>query len=212
MKYQSQQVAKLYFYGALLVFSLQIAFGLIGAVHYVAPTLIPVDLLPFSVARMVHTNAAIVWMLMGFFGSAYFLLPEETESELYSPLLAKVQFWVFLVAAVVIVVGYLFGNYDGRSYLEQPIYLKVGIVIVALMFLFNCSMTVLKGRKTVITNILLLGLWGIAVFFLFAFYQPANIVIDKMFWWWVVHLWVEGVWELVLAAILAFLMIKLTGY
>ena len=59
MKYQSQQVAKLYFYGAMLVFTLQIAFGLVGAVQYVAPTLIPVDILPFSVARMVHMNAAI---------------------------------------------------------------------------------------------------------------------------------------------------------
>ena len=34
--------------------------------------------------------------------------------------------------AAVAVVGYLFGNYDGRSYLEQPIYIKVGIVIVAI--------------------------------------------------------------------------------
>ena len=110
MKYQSQQVAKLYFYGAMLVFTLQIVFGLLGAINYVAPTLIPVEILPFSVARMVHTNAAIVWMLMGFFGSAYYLLPEETENELYSVPLAKIQFWVFLVAAVVIVVGYLFGN------------------------------------------------------------------------------------------------------
>ena len=32
-----------------------------------------------------------------------------------------------------------------------------------------------------------------------------------MYWWYVVHLWVEGVWELVMASILAFLMIKLTG-
>ena len=32
-----------------------------------------------------------------------------------------------------------------------------------------------------------------------------------MYWWYVVHLWVEGVWELIMAAILAFLMIKLTG-
>ncbi len=49
------------------------------------------------------------------------------------------------------------------------------------------------------------------MFFLFAFYVPANVSIDKMFWWWVVHLWVEGVWELVMASILAFLLIKLTG-
>src|SRR4029079_10476871 len=32
------------------------------------------------------------------------------------------------------------------------------------------------------------------------------------FWrWWVVHLWVEGVWELIMGGILAFLLIKLTG-
>ena len=211
MKYQSQQVALLYFRGALLIFSLQILFGLIGATIYVAPTLIPVGLLPFSVVRMIHTNALIIWLLMGFFGSTYFLLPEETEREIYSPLLAKVQFWIFLVAAVVAVLGYLVGNYDGRSYLEQPIYIKVGIVVVALMFLFNCSMTILRGRRTVISSILIMGLWGIAIFFLFGFYVPANVVIDKMFWWWVVHLWVEGVWELVMASILAFLLIKLTG-
>jgi nitric oxide reductase subunit B len=210
MKYQSQKVARLYFLGAMTVFALQIVFGLLGAFLYIVPTGLP-EFLPFSVARMIHTNALIVWLLMGFFGCTYFLLPEETETELYSPFLAKLQFWLFFVAAVVAVVGYLFGNYDGRSYLEQPIYIKIGIVVVALMFLFNCSMTLLKGRKTVISNILLLGLWGIAVFFLFAFYNPANVVLDKMFWWWVVHLWVEGVWELVLASILAFLMIKLTG-
>jgi nitric oxide reductase subunit B len=211
MKYPSQSVTLPYFLGALTIFSLQLVFGLIGATMYVAPSLISPELLPFSVARMIHTNALIVWLLLGFFGSAYFLLPEETERDIWSPMLAKVQFWLFFVAAAVAVVGYLFGNYDGRSYLEQPIYIKVGIVVVALMFLLNVSMTVLNGRKTVITNILLLGLWGVAVFFLFAFYVPANIVIDKMFWWWVVHLWVEGVWELVMASILAFLLIKLTG-
>ena len=211
MKYQSQRVALPYFVGALTIFALQLVFGLIGATMYVDPTLIPPSVLPFSVVRMIHTNALIVWLLLGFFGATFYLLPEETERELYSPRLALVQFWVFFLAAAFAVVGYLFGNYDGRSYLEQPIYIKVGIVLVALMFLYNCSVTALRGRRTVITGILLLGLWGIAVFFLFAFYDPANVVIDKMFWWWVVHLWVEGVWELVMASILAFLLIKLTG-
>src|SRR5208283_1697042 len=211
MKYPSQSVALPYFVGALVIFSLQLVFGLVGAIMYVAPNLIPPDLLPFSVVRMIHTNALIVWLLLGFFGASYFLLPEETERDIWSPMLAKVQFWLFFVAAAVAVVGYLFGNYDGRSYLGQPLYIKVGIGVVAMMFLLNISMTVLKRRKTVITGILLMGLWGVAVFLLFAFYVPANVVIDKMFWWWVVHLWVEGVWELVMASILAFLLIKLTG-
>jgi nitric oxide reductase subunit B len=84
-------------------------------------------------------------------------------------------------------------------------------VIVALAFLFNISMTVLKGRKTSISLVLLLGLWGLAVFFLFSFYNPSNLVLDKYFWWWTVHLWVEGVWELILGAMLAFVLIKITG-
>jgi nitric oxide reductase subunit B len=72
-------------------------------------------------------------------------------------------------------------------------------------------MTVLTGRKPVVTLVFLPGLTGLAVFFLFAFYHPVNIVLDKYFWWWVVHLWVEGVWELIMGAILAFVLIKITG-
>jgi nitric oxide reductase subunit B len=99
----------------------------------------------------------------------------------------------------------------GREFLEQPTITKIGIVIVALSFLFNIGMTVLKGRKTAISLVLLLGLLGLAVFFLFSFYNPDNLVKDKYYWWWVVHLWVEGVWELILGAILAFVLIKVTG-
>ena len=99
----------------------------------------------------------------------------------------------------------------GREFLEQPLLTKVGIVIVALAFLFNIGMTILKGRKTSITLILLTGLVGLALLFLFSFYNPDNLVKDKFYWWWVVHLWVEGVWELILAAILAFVLIKVTG-
>ena len=36
-------------------------------------------------------------------------------------------------------------------------------------------------------------------------------VMDSFFRWWVVHLWVEGVWELIMGGILSFLLIKLTG-
>ena len=136
---------------------------------------------------------------------------DRTETELYSPLLAKIQFWMFFGAAGVAVVGYLFHYHEGREFLEQPFIIKVGIVVVCLMFLFNVTMTALKGRKTTVTNILLFGLWGVAIFFLFAFYTPKNLAVDKMYWWYIVHLWVEGVWELIMASVLAFLMIKLNG-
>ncbi|MEN8131049.1 MAG: cbb3-type cytochrome c oxidase subunit I, partial [Pseudomonadota bacterium] len=138
---------------------------------------------------------------------------------------ARVLFWVFLAAGVLTILGYLLVPYAqlaeltmndllptmGREFLEQPMITKIGIVVVALGFLYNIGMTILAGRKTVVNLVLLTGLVGLAVFFLFAFYVPDNLVLDKYFWWWVIHLWVEGVWELIMASILAFVLIKVTG-
>jgi nitric oxide reductase subunit B len=210
MRYPTQQIANLYFMGAMALFMAQLLFGVLAGAVYVWPNFLA-ELLPFHILRMIHTNALIVWLLLGFMGGAYFLLPEEAERDIYSPILAKIQFWVFFLAAAVAVVGYIFRIYEGREFLEQPIYVKLAIVAAVLIFLFNVSMTVLNGRKTAIASVLLVGLWGAGLFFLFAFYNPANLVLDKMYWWWVVHIWVEGVWELIMAAILAYLLVKVTG-
>ncbi len=224
MQYKSQAVAKPYFIAAIGLFMGQILFGLIMGLQYIiGDFLFPA--IPFNVARMVHTNLLIVWLLFGFMGAAYYLIPEESERELHSPKLAMLMFWVFLVAGALTVVGYLAVPYAtlakmtgndlletmGREFLEQPLPTKVGIVIVALVFLFNISMTVLRGRKTSISLVMLAGLWGLAIFFLFSFYNPSNLVKDKFYWWYVVHLWVEGVWELILGAMLAFVLVKVTG-
>jgi nitric oxide reductase subunit B len=224
MQYKSQAVAKLYFIAAIGLFLGQILFGLIMGLQYVVGDFL-FPAIPFNVARMVHTNLLIVWLLFGFMGASYFLIPEESETELYSPKLAILTFWIFLIAGAVTVLGYLLVPYAslakwtgndllntmGREFLEQPLPTKVGIVLVALSWLFNIVMTVLKGRKTAISLVLSLGMLGLAVFFLFSFYNPVNLVKDKFYWWWVVHLWVEGVWELILGAMLAFVLIKVTG-
>jgi nitric oxide reductase subunit B len=224
MQYQSQSVAKLYFIAAIGLFVGQILFGLIIGLQYVmGDFLFPA--IPFNVARMVHTNLLIVWLLFGFMGAAYYLVPEEAERELESPLLAKLMFWIFLVAGALTILGYLLVPYSGlakmtgndllptmgREFLEQPTITKIGIVVVALAFLYNIGMTILKGRKTSVNLVLLMGLTGLAVLFLFSFYNPENLVKDKFYWWWVVHLWVEGVWELIMASILAYVLIKTTG-
>ncbi|MBI3187579.1 MAG: cbb3-type cytochrome c oxidase subunit I [Gammaproteobacteria bacterium] len=224
MQYQSQSVAKLYFIAAIALFVAQILFGLIMGLQYVMGDFLFPEI-PFNVARMVHTNALIVWLLMGFMGAAYYMVPEEAERELHSPKLAIALFWIFLAAAGATVLAYLTINYAdlarltgndllptmGREFLEQPTIIKIGIVVVALGFLFNIGMTILKGRKTTINLVMLVGLVGLAVFFLFSFYNPTNLVQDKYFWWWTVHLWVEGVWELILGSMLAYVLIKTTG-
>lgn len=224
LKYKSQGVAKYYFIAALVLFTAQIVFGIVLGLQYlIGDFLFPY--IPFNQARMVHTNLLIVWLLFGFQGAAYYMVPEESETELYSTKFAMLLFWVFLAAGSLTIVGYLAVPYAklaeltgnellatmGREFLEQPLPTKVGLVLVLLGFLFNISMTVLKGRKTSISLVLLIGLWGLALLYLFSFVNPDNLVRDKMYWWFVVHLWVEGTWMLILSALLAFVLIKTTG-
>lgn len=210
-QYESQRVSFPYFVAAMGLFAAQILFGLIIGAQYLWPDLL-FPAIPFNIGRMIHINLLVVWLIFGFMGSAYYLLPEEVEGEIYSTKLAMVQFWAFLVGGATAIVGYLFRWHDGREFLEQPTFIKVAIVVVVLMFIFNMIMTMIKGRRTTsISVVLLTGFLGLAVFYLFAFYKPANMTVDKYYWWWVVHLWVEGVWELIMAAFLSFLLIKLTG-
>ena len=224
LKFASQAVAKPYFVFALMLFVGQILFGLIMGLQYVVGDFL-FPLIPFNVARMVHTNLLIVWLLFGFMGAAYYLIPEEADRELHSPKLAIILFWVFAIAGVLTILGYLAVPYAtlaritgnellptmGREFLEQPTITKAGIVVVALGFLYNIGMTLLKGRKTTVSVVMMTGLIGLAVMFLFSFFNPENLARDKYYWWWVVHLWVEGVWELIMGSMLAFVLIKITG-
>ncbi len=189
MNYASQRVAKPYFIAALLLFLGQIIFGLIAGYQYIDGSFLFPEL-PFSVTRMVHTNLLIVWLLMGFMGAAYFIVPEEAQTELYSPKLALLTFWVFLSAGALTILAYLLVPYAhlaaltgnaylptmGRGYLEQPLPTKIGIVLVALSLLFNVSMTLMRGRKTSLNIILVASLWGLALLFLPAFYFPVDTV------------------------------------
>ena len=209
---------------ALILFVGQILFGLVMGLQYIIGDFL-FPLLPFNIARMVHTNLLIVWLLFGFMGAAYYLIPEESDRELHSPKLAMILFYIFAIAGVLTILGYLFVPYAGlaqmtgnnllptmgREFLEQPLITKAGIVVVCLGFLYNVGMTVLKGRKTAINVVMMTGLIGLAVMFLFSFYNPDNLTRDKFYWWYVVHLWVEGVWELIMAAMLAYVLIKITG-
>jgi len=210
MKYETQWVAFPFFAVAMALFALQIIFGILAAAVYVMPEFMS-EAMPFHIMRMSHTNLLVVWLLMGFMGCTYYLMPEEAERELHSPMIAYVQLAIFAVAGAGALLSYQLGIHEGREFLEQPLWSKILITVSFLMFLYNTSMTLAKGRKTAINMVLMLGLWLAAVFWLFAFFNPSNLAVDKLYWWWVVHLWVEGVWELIMASLLAYLLIKMTG-
>ena len=211
MSYRSQRIAYAYFLAALVLFALQVAFGFVALAKYLGPDPL-LDVLNFATAKAIHTNLLLVWLLTGFMGSAYYLVPEESRTEIYSERLAWIQLALWLGAGVAAVVCYLLGITAGRKFLELPFVLKLGVVVVMLIFLYNLLMTIRQaGRFTTTEGVLVGGLVGVALLFLPGLVEFDNYTLDRFYRWWVVHLWVEGVWELVMGGLLAFLLIRLSG-
>jgi nitric oxide reductase subunit B len=211
--YKSQRIAYPYFVVALFLFALQVVMGLWLAINY-AFTLPQglVDVFPFSTARAFHTNLLVLWMLLGFMGGTYFMIPEESKRELFSVKLAWIQLILLVGTGVTALIGFLFGWTQGRPLLEIPTSLDFLIVIGALIFLYNVGMTMIKARNWTMTQgTLLAGLVTLALLYLFGIPFYHNLSIDWYYWWWVIHLWVEGAWELVTAALFAWLLMRITG-
>ena len=62
-----QKLAIKYFTVAAALFGAQVLFGLLAAIQYLQPDFL-FGVLDFSVNRMVHINAMVVWLLFGFIG------------------------------------------------------------------------------------------------------------------------------------------------
>jgi nitric oxide reductase subunit B len=211
MKFKSQQLAYYFFATCMLLLCLQLIYGFImGFAHMGYDGLH--NFIPFNAARAVHTNLLVVWLLTGFMGAAYYIIPDEAQHEIYSYKLGIIQLLSLIVVGVVAVVGFHFNWWEGRKFLEIPRPLDYLVVVNVLLFLFNIGMTLFKAERTSTTSIVLYtGLVAAALLYLPGMVYFQNQTVDSYFRWWVVHLWVEGVWELIMGGILAYLLIKLTG-
>jgi nitric oxide reductase subunit B len=211
MKFKSQKVAYWFFATCMLLLSLQIVYGFIMAFAHLGYDGLH-QWIPFHTARATHTNLLVMWMLAGFMGAAYYIIPEEADRELIFPKLAYVQLIAFVVVGVTAVIGFHFNYWEGRKFLEIPRPLDYLVVIDFLVFIFLIGGTIWKSeKKTTTSMVLFFGLLMAALLYLPGMIDTDNQTIDSYWRWWVVHLWVEGVWELIMGAILSFLLIKLTG-
>lgn len=211
MRYRSQSVAYWYFAVAMCLFGLQLVFGLLAASKYLGPDPL-LNILSFDKVKAIHTNLLIVWVLTGFMGATYYVVPEESRGEIFSTKLAYVQLVAWTLMGVTAVGGYMFGWTAGNKLLEQPFPLKIVIVIVMLMFLYNILMTIKQaGRWTVTEGVLVAGLALAALLYLPALVEYDNYTVAIFYRWWTIHLWVEGVWEMIQGGLLAYLLIRLSG-
>lgn len=211
MTYKSQKIAYYFFATCMLLFSLQIVYGFIMGFAHMGYDVLH-DYIPFNTARAVHTNLLVVWLLAGFMGAAYYIIPEESGIELHSTFLGYVQLISLVVVGVTAIIGFHFNWWEGRKFLEIPRPLDYLVVVNVLLFLYNIGMTVIRGpRKSSTSIVLFMGLLSAALLYLPGMIHFTHQTMDSYFRWWVVHLWVEGVWELIMGSILAYLLIKLTG-
>lgn len=211
MKFQSQKVAYYFFATCMLLLSLQLVYGFIMAFAHMGYDVLH-NVIPFNTARTTHTNLLVVWLLTGFMGAAYYIIPEESGRELYNVKLAYVQLAALVIVGVVAIIGFHVNWWEGRKFLEIPRPLDYLVVVDVLLFMFNIGMTIWLGKRHTTTAIVLFfGLLMAALLYLPGMIDTDNQTLDSYWRWWVVHLWVEGVWELIMGAILSFLLIKLTG-
>lgn len=215
------RVAYKFFVFAAVVLAIQLIVGLAAAAQFVWPAFLS-DLLPFNMVRMLHINGLVVMLLAGFMGATYFLLAEEGKGELASERAANLNFWLLAGGVVAVIAGYLYmalsKTYsplfsEGREYIEAPRWADWAIVAVALLLLYNVVQTIRRRAGwDGITAMLLLGLGGLAFFYLFGMKFFANVALDQYFWWFVIHLWVEGSWEVIAAALYALLLIRVYDF
>src|SRR5690554_5103252 len=146
MKYKSQKVAYWFFGLAMLLLLLQIVYGFIMGFARIGMDGLH-EYIPFNTARAVHTNLLVVWLLTGFMGAAYYIIPEEAQKELISVKLAYVQLISFAIVGVAAVTGYHFNWWEGRKFLEIPRELDYLVVANVLLFLFIIVGTLIKGKR-----------------------------------------------------------------
>lgn len=224
MKYKSYRIPMNFFTFAVVLFLVQILVGLIGAAQFIKPDFFIIN---FNIIRTLHINALVVWLLCGLMGATYYVVIEESQSELWSIPLAQFQFWATAITVLIVVVGYIvmglfpqaniliFGTYllnEGREYIEAPRWADYLIALSAILFLLNNVMTIIKSKKcSGVQGTLIGGMVFLTLMYLPGMVYFKSMVKDQYWWWWVVHQWVEGSWEVIAGALLAFMLLRVTN-
>ncbi|RJP76976.1 MAG: nitric-oxide reductase large subunit [Desulfobacteraceae bacterium] len=225
----SQKATLLYFVTAIALFLLQIGLGSVTAHYTVEGTLfygIPLgDILPYAAVRTWHLQLAIFFIATCFLAAGLFIGPFVGKEP------KRQGTWVLVLfgAIVVVVLGSLSGTWlsvaglfgDQGFYLGHQGYeyielgrvwqlLLIAGMIIWLVLVFRSIRPAVRDEKDNggMTHMLLYSTISIPLFYMAGLlYGKGSHLSDAEYWrWWVVHLWVEGFFEVFATVVMAFLL------
>ena len=230
----SQKALGKYLFTVLALFFVQVNLGAVVA-HYTVEgqEFYGLDIsqyLPYSLVRTWHIQAALFWIAMAFLAGGLFLAPiiNGGKDPKYQKLGVDILFW----ALVVLVVGSFTGSYLAIAHIipeewsflfghQGYEFIDLGRFWQAVKFAGILFWLVLMLRGTVNAfkqpgDKNLLALFFASVIAIGLFYGPAlfygehtHLSVMEYWRWWVVHLWVEGFFEVFSVAALSFIFVSL---
>ncbi len=231
----SQRATVKYFLVVSLLFLLQIMMGIVTA-HYGVEGGglygIPLaEILPYVVTRTWHTQLGIFWIATAWLAAGLYIAPYICG---YEPKYQKLGVDALFGALLIVVLGSMAGQwlsvmhklYDhdlwfwfghqGYEYVDLGRVWQAALFVGLLLWLFligRAALPALKrndGSKSLVT-IYLLSTTGIALFYAPGLFwgMRSHITVVEYWRWWVVHLWVEGFFEVFATVVIAFLFSRL---
>ncbi len=225
---------KKYFWIVSLLIVLQVVFGVITA-HYGVEGNgfygIPLDqYLPYSVTRTWHTQLAIFWIATAWLATGLYIAPAVSGKDpKYQVFGVNFLFFALLIIVVGSMIGQWFGvmqkldlvdnfwfGHQGYEYVDLgrfwQIFLLVGLFLWLALMIRPLIPVLKKGTEE--KNLIIMFLISCAA--IASFYaaglmwgRQTNLAIAEYWRWWVVHLWVEGFFEVFATVVIAFLFVRL---
>jgi nitric oxide reductase subunit B len=184
---------------------------------------------PYALTRTWHIQSAVLWIATAFLSAGLFLAPAIHGGDPpYQRLGVDVLFW----ALIAVVGGSFIGNYlaiaqvmppglnfwfghQGYEYLDLgrvwQIALFLGIVLWLVLMLRAMVPALRRGGDKSLLALLCVSTVAIGLFYGFGLFygERSHITIMEYWRWWVVHLWVEGIFEVFATAALAFIFVTM---
>ena len=132
--YESQRLSLRFYMLMLLLFGIQVIYGMLLAVQQADPTLLA-GTLNFNVIRASHLSLGILWIVCGFIGSILFVAPLLSKREIASQWLVKLLFYALIILTVwnmstqILAMQGIAGWWKGQPWLQNGLeYLEGGRV------------------------------------------------------------------------------------